>query len=190
MVSINNYEKQKSFFSPSCTSLFVFVFCFFTLINSNAQATVNWSTMNENSCRTKAKEVATETYKDCMSEIKSAKIEKIKSDYTKELKAIKAKYEAEIKKLTNDKNSVSSLTAESVTADKSSTADKMTVDKPKFSQNKTTDNDPRISVKKESLNTKETKESVNTKETKAIEYKDDQTGVVDIPEPVTTENPE
>lgn len=181
MFSFNKYDKQISLFSYTFTNSFLLTFFAFTLINSNAQATVNWSTMNENSCRTKAKEVATETYKDCMSEIKSAKIEKIKSDYTKELKAIKAKYEAEIKKLTNDKNSVSSLTAESVTADKSSTADKMTVEKPKFSQNKTAENEPKISVKKESL---------NTKETRAIEYKDDQTGVVDIPEPVTTENPE
>lgn len=53
----------------------------------------------ENSCRAKAKEVAADTYRSCVTENKTAQIEKIKADYQEKIKALKADYEAKIQML-------------------------------------------------------------------------------------------
>lgn len=51
-------------------------------------------------CRTKAKEIAAETYSTCVHDNKQAEIERIRQDYQAELAQIKAKYDSEIKGLT------------------------------------------------------------------------------------------
>ena len=50
----------------------------------------------ETSCRVKAKEIAADTYRSCVTENKTAQIEKIKADYQEKIKALKADYEAKI----------------------------------------------------------------------------------------------
>ena len=58
----------------------------------------------ELTCRAKAKEIAAETYRDCITENKKKHIDELRSEYQQKLKNLKDEYEQEIKKLT-DKNS-------------------------------------------------------------------------------------
>ena len=53
----------------------------------------------ETSCRVKAKEVAAQTYRSCVTDQKNAQIEHIKKEYQAKLQALKAHYEAELKKM-------------------------------------------------------------------------------------------
>lgn len=53
----------------------------------------------EVSCRGKAKELATETYRSCMTEQRAAQVEQIKKDYQEKLNNLKDQYEKEIEKL-------------------------------------------------------------------------------------------
>jgi hypothetical protein len=53
----------------------------------------------ENSCRIKAKDVAAETYRGCVSEQKNAQMEQIKHEYQVKLQALKAYYDAQLKKM-------------------------------------------------------------------------------------------
>jgi hypothetical protein len=64
----------------------------------------------ELTCRAKAKEIAAETYKNCVTENKSAQLEQIKKEYQQKLKALKDDYEKELQRL-NGKNSVSKAAA-------------------------------------------------------------------------------
>lgn len=63
----------------------------------------------EVSCRAKAKEVAAETYRTCITENKQAHLQKIRSEYQQKLSDLKNHYDGELKKL-------KSGTASSVTA--------------------------------------------------------------------------
>jgi ATP-dependent Clp protease ATP-binding subunit ClpA len=53
----------------------------------------------ESSCRIKAKEIAAETYRGCVTEQKNSQIEQIKKEYAAKLQALKAHYEQELKKM-------------------------------------------------------------------------------------------
>jgi len=57
----------------------------------------------EMSCRIKAKEVAAETYRGCVTEQKNGQIEQIKKEYAAKLQALKAHYEQELKKMNGSK---------------------------------------------------------------------------------------
>jgi hypothetical protein len=57
------------------------------------------STEIEASCRVKAKEIAAETYRACVTDQKNTQIEEIKKEYQNKLQALKAHYEAELSKL-------------------------------------------------------------------------------------------
>lgn len=50
-------------------------------------------------CRLKAKEIAAETYRGCVTEARTNQIDQIKNEYQDKLKAIKAEYEQELKKM-------------------------------------------------------------------------------------------
>jgi hypothetical protein len=63
----------------------------------------------ETSCRVRAKEIAAETYKSCVSDQKNAQIEQIKKEYQDKLQALKAHYEAELKKMNAAKASKESM---------------------------------------------------------------------------------
>ena len=56
----------------------------------------------ELSCRAKAKEVAAESYRGCVSEYKNAEIERLHKNYQKKLKALKDNYEKEVETLSGD----------------------------------------------------------------------------------------
>jgi hypothetical protein len=53
----------------------------------------------EMSCRAKAKEVAAEAYRGCVTDYKSAELERLKKSYQDRLKALKDNYEREIEQL-------------------------------------------------------------------------------------------
>lgn len=57
----------------------------------------------ELTCRAKAKEVAAETYKNCVSENRTAQLEQVRKDYQQKLKLLKEDYEKEIQKLSTKK---------------------------------------------------------------------------------------
>jgi len=58
----------------------------------------------ELSCRAKAKEVAAEAYRGCVTEFKSAEIERLHKNYQKKLKALKDNYEKEVETLSGEPN--------------------------------------------------------------------------------------
>ncbi len=62
---------------------------------SKAQASL------ELSCRVKAKELAAETYKGCMTEARQSQIEQIRKDYKEKLSDLKNHYDKELKKLSS-----------------------------------------------------------------------------------------
>jgi len=53
----------------------------------------------ELTCRTKAKEIAAQTYSSCVTESRNAQIDQIRKDYQKQLTDLKAKYDNELKKV-------------------------------------------------------------------------------------------
>ena len=53
----------------------------------------------EMSCRAKAKEVAAEAYRGCVTDYKSAELDRLKKSYQDRLKALKDNYEREIEQL-------------------------------------------------------------------------------------------
>jgi hypothetical protein len=87
----------------SSTFLHLAVMSFLTL-----DSTKSYSQDYENTCRIKAKEVATKTYTNCVGEYKTTQLEKIKKDYQVQLKTLKDKYEAELLKLGGQPKALSS----------------------------------------------------------------------------------
>lgn len=68
------------------------------LVSSPLQAqVVGKSSSAELQCRSKAKEIAAETYRGCITEQKTAQIEEIKKQYQERIRQLKAEYEAELK---------------------------------------------------------------------------------------------
>ena len=62
----------------------------------------------ELSCRVKAKELAAETYKGCMTEGRQSQIEQIRNDYKEKLSELKNHYDKELKKLGSNQENTSS----------------------------------------------------------------------------------
>ncbi len=62
-------------------------------------------------CRIQAKEIAATKYRTCITENKTAQIEKLKKDYQSELNKIKAHYEGELNKLKTSKKKVATAKA-------------------------------------------------------------------------------
>ncbi len=56
----------------------------------------------ELTCRTKAKELAAETYKGCMTENRQVQLETIRKEYKEELANLKNQYDKKLKKLSGD----------------------------------------------------------------------------------------
>ena len=53
----------------------------------------------ENSCKVKAKEIAAEAYKSCVTDNRAKELEAIRKDYQKKLTELKAQYEKQLKKV-------------------------------------------------------------------------------------------
>ena len=73
------------------------IFSFFGIILFGLSAHPQSSA--ELTCRAQAKEVAVQTYSNCITEARNSQVEQIRSDYQKELAAVKNKYDKELKKL-------------------------------------------------------------------------------------------
>lgn len=89
------------------------------------QTQVRSSKEIETSCRIKAKEIAAETYRGCVSEQKNSQIEQIKKEYQTKLQILKNHYEAELKKMSGKANSApaaEAAPAKSVSEPKAATA--------------------------------------------------------------------
>lgn len=67
-----------------------------SISNSSMAAT---STSFELMCRNKAKEVAAETYNNCVTENKQSQLKEVRSEYEQELAAVKKRFEAKLKKI-------------------------------------------------------------------------------------------
>ena len=64
-----------------------------------AVASVQGETSYELMCRAKAKDIAADTYRSCVTENRNAEIEKVKKDYQERLRSLKEDYEKEIDKM-------------------------------------------------------------------------------------------
>lgn len=68
-------------------------------MNSFAGLTAFAQTSYELSCRNKAKEIAAETYKNCVTEQRQSQIEQIRKDYKEKLADLKKHYDNELKNM-------------------------------------------------------------------------------------------
>lgn len=59
----------------------------------------------ELTCRNKAKEIAAETYKNCVTENRQTQIEQIRKDYKEKMAELKNHYDSELKKISNGQSS-------------------------------------------------------------------------------------
>ncbi len=74
----------------------IFLFSFLLFKTASAQGSF------EMSCRTKAKELAAETYKGCMTDARQTQIEQIRKDYKEKVSELKSHYDKELKKLSSN----------------------------------------------------------------------------------------
>jgi predicted Zn-dependent protease len=58
----------------------------------------------ELSCRAKAKEIAAETYKSCVTQGRQAEVDKVRQEYQEKIKALKAQYERDLKQAAGTKS--------------------------------------------------------------------------------------
>jgi len=75
---------------------------FLSVLASSVLSLASEQTSQELSCRAKAKEVAAESYRSCVTEFKSAEIERLHKNYQKRLKALKDNYEKEVESLSGE----------------------------------------------------------------------------------------
>ena len=106
-----------------------FIFVLFLVLSSmlvHAQEVLPIRTSNEieASCRIKAKEVAAETYRGCVTDQKNTQIEQIKKEYAAKLQSLKAHYEKELKKMSSKEKVEESSDSSAAPAEKSEKSEK------------------------------------------------------------------
>jgi hypothetical protein len=124
-----------SIFSVSLISLYLVAPLAFAQNNSSMPASY------ELTCRAKAKEIAAETYRGCITESKKTHIEQIRNEYQQKLKALKDEYEMEVKKLTGQNSGSSQITTQD-------TSEEVTVAPAKKSKAKMTSKKQALPAKK------------------------------------------
>ncbi len=77
-------------------------------LNLSSFAQAQNSSSAEFQCRNKAKEIAAETYKGCMTDNRQAQLEQIRKEYKEKLSDLKSHYDKELKKMAGQ-NSANSL---------------------------------------------------------------------------------
>jgi hypothetical protein len=65
---------------------------------------------SELTCRSKAKEIAAQTYNSCVTEARNTQIDQIRKEYQKQLADLKAKYDKELKKVGAKTNAAETAT--------------------------------------------------------------------------------
>jgi len=80
-------------------------------------------------CKAKAKELAAETYKNCVTEIKQTQVKSLRKEYEDKLTELKKHYEKELKKISNGQSSAASnqLTQSAINASKNEPSENMQV---------------------------------------------------------------
>lgn len=91
-----NKVSRESKLSQGSFAAGIFLFSFLLCNAASAQGSF------EMSCRTKAKELAAETYKGCMTDARQTQIEQIRKDYKEKLSELKSHYDKELKKLSTN----------------------------------------------------------------------------------------
>jgi hypothetical protein len=87
------------------TSFLVLTVSLFASLSAFAQASY------EVMCRNKAKEIAAETYKNCVTEQRQTQLQQIRNDYKEKLAELKNHYDAELKKVSSGKAAATSAAA-------------------------------------------------------------------------------
>lgn len=64
-------------------------------------------------CRNKAKEIAAETYKNCVTDAKQSQIKEVRKEYEEELAAVKSRFENKLKKISKGESAKASATPSS-----------------------------------------------------------------------------
>jgi hypothetical protein len=77
------------------------VIVFLFLVHVIAGLTAHAESSFELSCRNKAKEIAAETYKNCVTEQRESQLQQIRSEYKDKLSELKSHYDKELKKLSS-----------------------------------------------------------------------------------------
>jgi hypothetical protein len=96
------YSGQPGGFMKSMI-LFSAVLLSATVASAQEMSMIRTSGEIEASCRIKAKEIAAETYRGCVTDQKNSQIEQIKKEYAAKLQALKAHYDQELKKMSGSK---------------------------------------------------------------------------------------
>ena len=87
------------------------------LLAMASQATAAGTNSIEFMCKTKAKEIAAETYKGCVTENKQAQVERIRKEYQTKLAELKNQYNSELKQLSPKKAGKSSAVLETTASE-------------------------------------------------------------------------
>jgi Skp family chaperone for outer membrane proteins len=85
-------------------SLFIFLCLSSFILSANAQSSF------ELMCRNQAKEIAADTYKNCVTEQRQNQIEGIRNEYQQKLSDLKSHYDGELKKLSPGSGKTTSKT--------------------------------------------------------------------------------
>lgn len=93
-------------------------------INIFAGLTAFAQSSYELSCRNRAKEIAAETYKNCVTEQRQSQIEQIRKDYKEKMADLKNHYDNELKKISGGKQTSSSTSQAQTPVQKQAAAKK------------------------------------------------------------------
>ena len=139
----------------------------------------------ELTCRAKAKEVAAETYKNCVTENRSAQLEQVRKDYQQRLKLLKEDYEKDLQKLSGKKpDNTSTLLKLDV---KTETTKPEVKPNPTKTANKVVARNSRGSMPAKKVTEKSSDDmSIQMKAVTTAPMTDD--SVMDLPEPIPVEN--
>lgn len=135
-------------------------------MSTNGQASIEFM------CKAKAKEIAAETYKGCVTENKQAQVERIRKEYQTKLAELKNQYNGELKQLSPKKAGKAAQAAES------NTTSEMPAKKMKTSKVKTEKID--FSAASSPVSTIESAPSENSYDS-AVDVAVPETEIVEIP---------
>lgn len=79
-----------------------------TVFAAKTKSISNDTDQVELTCRNKAKELAAQTYRSCITETKSAQIEQVRDEYQKKLTSLKSEYDKRLKRIAGGKKDDSS----------------------------------------------------------------------------------
>jgi hypothetical protein len=116
------YFKQPGGSMKSMIMFFTVILCG-AIASAQEMSMIRTSGEIEASCRIKAKEIAAETYRGCVTDQKNSQIEQIKKEYAAKLQALKAHYDQELKKMSGSKAKVEEGSSEQAPVEKSEKTD-------------------------------------------------------------------